>query len=98
MKHKCQYELRSAPSRAEESEYVSVKFIISTAIKITFRHPSSGTVIGHAWLNALPVASSLEAVRLVMATLAAEVDILVSCMGKEKTQTAKKSRKFTEQQ
>lgn len=47
-----------------------------------------GTVVGHAWFNALPVASSLEAVRLVKAawvTLAAGVDVLVSCMGKEKT-------------
>lgn len=78
-----------------------MKFIISTAIKRAFRCPSPGTVVGRTWLNALPIASSLEAVRLVMAawvTLAAGVDVLVLCMGEEKTQTTRKSREFTEQQ
>lgn len=43
----------------------------------------------------------MEAVRLVMAawvTLAAGVDVLVSRMGEEKTQTTKRSREFIEQQ
>lgn len=78
-----------------------MRFIISTAIKRASTCPSPGTVIGHTRLKALPVAISLEAVRLVMVagvTLAAGVDVLVSCMGEEKTQTTKKSREFTEQQ